>query len=334
MKRILKIFLLALIPCGCMHKENTLIRKFPDEELLWPVKTVHFDPLKTNIMTIDYATDGLWVCKLVHGGENCFAVINTDLDIIAKFGKEGRGPDEFNTPFFSGFNSLTGDSLSVNIRDWSMGRLYNVSVCLSDGGTSTSLLKDFGKPMRAVYPLGENSYLCNGDNNRYYFAGPDGKTEYLEGWDEEFNEAVENNEWFIPDNQTSQVLSENGSALYVYSLAFPIIYKHSIEDGRLMNKKILFHNQKQLIKEQISAYFQVAGFYNGHFIAFYREERAGDADKNRLLVFDRDLNPVIAYNVENMNDFAINSDSGLMMAVNYDEELIRYYDMSTIDDKL
>lgn len=39
-----------------MHKENTLIRKFPDEELLWPVKTVHFDPLKTNIMTIDYAT--------------------------------------------------------------------------------------------------------------------------------------------------------------------------------------------------------------------------------------------------------------------------------------
>ena len=117
MKRILKIFLLALIPCGCMHKENTLIRKFPDEELLWPVKTVHFDPLKTNIMTIDYATDGLWVCKLVHGGENCFAVINTDLDIIAKFGKEGRGPDEFNTPFFSGFNSLTGDSLSVNIRD-------------------------------------------------------------------------------------------------------------------------------------------------------------------------------------------------------------------------
>ena len=189
--------LIAVIGCGQNQdgKGYTVVKEFPVEETLEPVRIIHYDPVESNILALFRAGDW-WISQNIqnYSGESgkCFSLLDGDFRTVVQFGTWGRGPQEFIDPSYHGYEGMKGDSIVITVRDWSMGRLIRLTAHTGDGGYRTELIQDFHKSMRAIHPLGQGRWLCNADNNRYYTTDSQGTVKtYLEGWGEGVNEALE-----------------------------------------------------------------------------------------------------------------------------------------------
>ena len=142
MKRLLLFAsaLIAVIGCGQNQDGNgyTVVKEFPVEEALEPVRVIQYDPVESNILALFRAGDW-WISQNIQNYQ---------------FGTWGRGPQEFIDPSYHGYEGIKGDSIVITVRDWSMGRLIRLTAHTGDGGYRTELIQDFHKSMRAIHPLG------------------------------------------------------------------------------------------------------------------------------------------------------------------------------------
>ena len=175
MKRLLLLASALIAVIGCGQNQNgkgyTVVKEFPVEEALEPVRVIHYDPVESNILALFRAGDW-WLSQNIqnYSGESgkCFSLLDEDFRTVVQFGTWGRGPQEFIDPSYHGHEGMKGDSIVITVRDWSMGRLIRLTAHTGDGGYRTELIQDFHKSMRAIHPLGQGRWLCNADNNRYY----------------------------------------------------------------------------------------------------------------------------------------------------------------------
>ena len=325
MKKVVIYFLLSavLLPC-CGRQEGNVafVRDFPETGEI-EYKAVDYDPTVMDLDGVSYAGDGLWVVSL-YKSEKAFAVLDSDLKELVRFGRMGRGPGELNTPRFVRMESLRGDSATFLIRDWFIGRLYRMTVSLEDGGLSYGV-RDFGESLRALYPLPDGRWLINRESNRYFILESDGSRRYFEGWGEDINEVLESSETYIPDNQTSEFFNADTTVMIAYSLDYPVLYKHSI-DGRLLKKVYVRENASEL-REQDGYYtYFTAGAYVGDNVVLLFCD--GRTETSELMVFDGQLEPVISYQIPYTDDMAVNRDTGEAVAISFDDEKLYIFDLS------
>ena len=145
--------------CGHNEKKYTVVKDFPIEETLEPVRVVHYDPVESNILTLDRAGDW-WISQNIknYSGESdskCFSLLDDDFRTVVRFGTWGRGPQEFVEASYQDYEGMKGDSIIITVRDWTLGRLIRLTAHTGNGGYRTELLQDFHKSMRAIHSLGE-----------------------------------------------------------------------------------------------------------------------------------------------------------------------------------
>lgn len=333
-----KLLLYSVIICllaGCSHKDKNYItiKKFPICSELVPLDTINYNVTEYNPLTVDYVC-GYWLVKNIDKDKHCFSILDKELKLISSFGSFGRGPNEFLSPYYVSNNGINADTLNATIRDWTTGRLFRLHVNICDGEYTAEKLTDFGKWMRAIYNLEDGRILCSEENNRYYFTNNalTNKT-YLEGWGEEINEATEFTEWYVADNQTGECFPADSSTLLVYSMSYPILYLHSIATGEKL-KEVYVHTKPSEIasKNYIPAFsFNPVKYFGNCYIGHF-EIRDPNKDiefyESRLMIFDKDLNPLVEYTVPRIDTFGVNDDTGDVIGINYNEECFYLFDLS------
>ncbi len=315
-------FLTVILSAGC-GQDYSFIKDFPEKGEI-AFETMPYNAAEMYPLTIYHIPEGYWVCQLLES-EHCFALLDEDLNEIVRFGRKGRGPEEFIDPNFVASTGSAGDSLFLLIRDWTKGSLYRTAVNLHDGGTHSHTIREYSTGMRAIYPLGNGRFLCNGDANRY-FLDDNGNFTYLEGWGEDVNEALENSEIYIPDNQTLEFFSPDSARLLVYSITYPVLYLHSTDDGSLLNKAFVEMRPEDLPKDGYCPVYFAGGGYIGDHIALLMCDDSKES--SRILVFNRDLKPTVSYDVPFVNTLEIDPDTGKALSLDYDNELTYIFDLS------
>lgn len=321
-KKFMPAVAAVLMSYGC-GQDYSYVKDFPEKGNL-TYETVPYNAAEIYQLALFHIPGGLWVCQLIES-EHCFALLDENLNEIVRFGRSGRGPEEFTEPNFAGSTGTSEDSLVLLIRDWTKGRLYRTAVNIHDGNTHSSIVRQYPTGMRAIYPLGNGKFLCNNDANRYFFDD-NGTTAYLEGWGENINEVLENSEIYIPDNQTAEFFSRDSSRLLVYSLSYPVLYLHSTDDGTLLNKTCVYMRPDEFPKEGYCPVYFSGGGYIGDHIAMLLCDDSKETSK--ILIFDKNLKPVVSYDIPFVNTLEIDPDTGKAFSLDYDNEFIHIFDMS------
>lgn len=313
---------------GCGEQKERVIRHIPSADTL-AYEALKYDPVACNMATLNYAGDW-WITTNRHGNDNCMSVLDSRLRPVAGFGRVGRGPQEWLVPCFAGLRESGTDSLIyVLVRDWPEGKLYKTEVDIANGGYEVSLIKDFRVPMRAIYRLNESTYLCNGDNNRYYLLDDaTGDRTFLEGWDEDIHEAAENNRLFIPEIQTLESLSPDSSQVIVYGLDVPVLYLHDLNDGSLRHKICIGDNLNALMSDDRMDYFAGAYIGDGYIAAVYcnMDVRSGEVESS-LMLFDRNMKLKNVYAIPTADYVTFNPDKSVLACLSYVDETVYLYDL-------
>ena len=327
--RLLMTAAVCLAFAGCGEQKERVIRHFPSTDTL-AYEALRYDPVACNMATLNYAGDW-WITTNRHGNDNCMSVLDSRLRPVTGFGMIGRGPQEWLVPCFAGLQKSDADSLLyVMVRDWPEGKLYKTVVNLESEGYEVSLIKDFGISMRAIYRLGDSTYLCNGDNNRYYLLDETtGDRTFLEGWDENIHEAAENNNLFIPEIQTLESLSQDSSQVIIYGLDVPVLYLHDLNDGSLRYRICIGNNLDALMSDDRMDYFAGAYIGDGYTAAVYcnMDVRSGEVE-SFLMMFDRNMKLKNAYAIPPADYVTFNTDKSILACLSYVDETVYLFDLN------
>ncbi len=320
--KILLIFVVVILT-SCHGQDYNFVSAFPEKGSL-EYKTISYNAVEMDPLAIYPITEGFRICQL-YKSDYHFVLMNNDMGEIVRFLRVGRGPEEFVDANYAGITGMSGDSLSLLIRDWTNGRLYRTSVNMHDGDTHSSLLRQYSTGMRAIYPLSNGRFLCNNDANRYFFDD-NGTPVYLDGWDEEINEAIESSETYIPDNQTLEFFSRDSSELLIYSIDYPILYLHSMKDGTLLNRTCVMMQPEEFLKDDSCPIYFGGGGYVGDYIALLLCDDENEA--SHILVFDKNLKPLVSYDVPFVSTLKIEPNTGKALSLDYENELVYIFDLS------
>ena len=338
MKRLLLLAsaLIAVIGCGQNQdgKGYTVVKEFPVEGTLEPVRVIHYDPVESNILALFRAGDW-WISQNIqnYSGESgkCFSLLDGDFRTVVQFGTWGRGPQEFINASYHGYEGMKGDSIVITVRDWTMGRLIRLTAHTGDGGYRTELIQDFHKSMRAIHPLGQGRWLCNADNNRYYTTDSQGTVKtYLEGWGEGVNEALEAEITYQPPQLTSETVSPDRSRLLIYSITWPVLYLHSLDTGERLAEVYVDYGPDDIHSSNYSAdlSYNPAEYLGHHIVGMINDEGGYSPVPSRIVIFDLDLKPEASYSIAPANYSAIDPATGILATISYNEETISLYDLS------
>lgn len=319
----LLLSLAAIVSFSSCKNDYSFVKDFPEKGQI-DYETVPYNAAEINLLSINPLPGGLRLCQLMKS-EHHFALLDKDMNEIVRFGRSGRGPEEFIYAMYEGVTGISADSLSLLVRDWVTGSLYSVAVSLHDGNTHSSLIREFPMLMRKISPLGDGKFLCNNNANRYYFDD-NGVVTYFEGWGEDINEALENPEIYVPDNQTSDFFSPDSTRLLVYSGSYPILYLHSMKDGSLLNKTYVEMRPEEFPEDESCPLSFGGGGYVGDHIALLLCDDVNET--SRILIFDKNLKPLVSYDVPLINTLDIDPDTGEALSLDYENELIYKFDLS------
>lgn len=315
--------LAVIVSFSSCKNDYSFVKDFPEKSSL-SYDTVSYNAAEMYPLTIYPLSGGLRLCQLIRS-EHHFALLDNDMNEIVRFGRNGRGPGEFITANLERVTGASGDSLYLLVRDWINGRLYESSVNICDGNMRLSLVKEYQTGMRKISPLGDGRFLCNNDANRYYFDD-NGIVTYFEGWGEEINEALENSDIYIPDNQTLEFFSRDSTRLLVYSLSYPVLYLHSMKDGSLLNKTCVELRPEEFTEyESCPLSFGGGGYVGDHIALLLRDDMN---ETSRILIFDKNLKPLVSYDVPFINTLKTDPDTGEALSLDYENELIYKFDLS------
>lgn len=312
----------AVLLTGC-RQESNYVADFPEKGSL-DYETIPYNAAEIYPLVIYPVSGGLRICELMNS-DHPFALLDNDLNEIVRFGRNGRGPGEFLSANLERVTGVSEDSLSLLVRDWLTGGLYSTTVNLHDGNAHTTLVRQYPALTRMICPLGDGRYLCNSSANRYYFDD-NGTETYLEGWGEDINEAMEESGIYIPDNQTSQFISQDSTRLLVYSLSYPVLYLHSMKDGSLLRTLSVEMRPEELPEDESCPVFFGGGGYVGDHIAllFCDDENL----TSRILVFDKNLKPLVSYDIPLVSTLETDPETGEAISLDYENELVYIFDLS------
>ncbi len=324
---------------GCSEQDYKVIRSLPPSAEI-PCEEVRYDPFKVRIGTYD-RVPGYWLVGLDPRGNSngdVFAVLDDTGREVCRAGKFGRGPDEVLRAAALQVLPLDDGVLSYRVLDFMTGRYYTYKTNLASGETDVLLEVDFGAGMREVNYLGDGRYLCNPENNRYYFYDKEsGEKTYLEGWDEGYNAAVENTSWYVPDLQTSSIISNDSTVVYIFGLSLPVLYVHSLSDGRLLHRVYIEHTPEEVAEiEQGMEYHGTYRMYDlgeNLLLCYYDFEYEDgayipDMYSYKIVVMDKSFRPLASYPIPYVNRFVLDRWSGRLITLSFDEEVFRIYDLS------
>lgn len=323
--------------CSCTERNNVVIRSFPIEEELIP-ETVPYNPLEMHITSLINA-GAYWLYRLSSKEDYLLLLADSSNKEICRMGKKGRGPLELLTPaVVSEVIYSTTDSVAYRVLDVPTGKLFRFSA-EPDGCHRISLQANFNIGLRECHYLGDDRYLCNDLNmNRYFFSDSFGNRQYLDGWGDDIDEAVENSPVYIPNLQTQSVISTDSSRIVIYGLGLPVLFLHDI-DGRLLKKVYLGMTPDEV--NNIQQGMEYHGFdrvrnFNDYIVAyyydwFYDENKRSSIEQyeNYIVIFDKDLSPKARFKVPYyISDFDIDPATGILTALTTYDELFCYYDLS------
>lgn len=331
------IAILIISLCSCTDKHYTVIRSFPVEEELIP-ETVPYNPVELHISSLTHA--GPYQIYDLSGKEDyVFLITDSTNKEICRMGKMGRGPQEMLTPaIVSEVICATTDSVVFRVLDIPTGKLFRFTA-EPDNGSRITLQANFNTGLRECHFVGENKYLCNDLNmNRYFFSDSSSVRQYLEGWGDDINEAVENSPIYIPNLQTQSLINTDSSRIVIYGLGLPVLFLHDI-NGNLLNKVYLGMTPNEV--NNIQQGLEYHGFdrvrnFNDYIVAyyydwFYDENSSSSIEQyeNYILIFDRNLRPKAKYRVPYyISDFDIDPTTGILTALNTYDEIFCYYNLS------
>lgn len=320
-KFISSLFIALSVLSSCTDKGYDVVKSFPEEGEATLAMEIPYNPTEYFLSSITW-TDGYWVYRL--RDEPFFVLLDSNYNEIARFGRKGNGPQEFLSPMLSKATS-GADSVDVCFYDWSKGRLYNASVNKNNGDVHITDLKDFGKRMRYVYALDDGRYICSAENNRYYFLEKNGQEHYLEGWDDDVNEAAELSSTYVPIFQSRSVISPDCSMFAVYSISHQILILHDISGKRINTVYISEEPDMQLYDSNIGT-FNGLVFLGNVIVALYESVKD---ESSYLMVFDRKLAPLKRYKLSiDGNILTGNPKEGVVTVLSYDDEKMYCYDLS------
>lgn len=330
MKKTIRRLLSAAVPCafavlsaGC-GQDYVYVGEFPEQdELSW--RTVPYDTVTMYSLEMYPLSGGYRLVEQTSSAGQGFALLDRNLNEIVRFGRLGRGPEEFLTPCFNGSTGISGDSLHLQIRDWPAGILYRTAVSLRDGNTHSEKIAEYPSGTRAIYSLGNGRFLCNSAANRYFFDD-NGTETYLEGWGEDVDKALEKSGWYNPDNQTREFFSPDSTRLLVYSGYYPILYLHSTDDGSLLSRTYVSMRPEEF-PERASCplYFNGGGYLGDRIVLLQCDD---SRNVSRILVFDGNLKPLVSYEVPFVDTLQLDPGTGEALSLDRENELIYVFDLS------
>lgn len=320
---------LILSLSGCSDNTHEIIKKFPVESSIEPVKTMTYDVVNYPIWKIHEIGD-LYLLSLLSNTGFGFAVTDKSFNQISRLCRIGNGPGEFLSTDFKGVVSISEDTLKFLVHDLLKGRRSIASVSLKSGESTITLTDSFTPWTRAYYPLGGGRCLVSNNNNRYYLTDSSGNMTYFEGWGEDINEAVEDKDWYIPDIQSSETFNPDSTRLLINDRNSPALWVHSI-DGTLIKNVYIGKGPGDLDPDMYRG-GQMGASYLGDdcIVTMYVEsEDMGETDYSWLLIFDKDLNPKARLSLSGENKcFTLNRETGELLMLGYDYEEIRVYNLS------
>lgn len=329
----------SVLVSGCSDKDYMVIKSLsPSVEI--SCEEQPYDPFKVRIGSYE-RVPGYWLVRLDPRGDSSgdvFAVFDDSGREVCRAGKFGRGPEELLSPAVLQVLPLEDDVLTYRVLDFSLGRYYTYRTDLQSGGTEIRPELDLGTGMREVNYLGGGRYLCNPENNRYYFYDAESGTRtYLEGWDADYNASVENSPIYVPDLQTNSLVSCDSTLVYIYGLSLQVIYVHSLSDGRLLKRVYIEHTPEEVSEmEQGLEYHGTYVMYDlgdNLLLCYYDfEYEEGtyipDMYSYRMVVMDKSFRPQASYAIPYVDRFVLDPWTGRVTTLSFEEELFRIYDLS------
>lgn len=337
MRKALLAVALSVVLLSCREEDSvTVLRRLPDAVELTPVRVLEGDEYMYSGSLAPIAMAGDFIVGDLWRSESVFLLMDGQCRPLAKLGRIGNGPGEFLGHEYGGFISQTEDTLSFYALDWERGTVSRMDVGLCDYGVDVTLLKSFPTMMRAAYPLGDGRWLCNAFNNRYYFCedGSD-STVWLQGWDEDLNEAIEGQPMYSPPVQTGEVFSCDSFMVLIYDLMHPVLWLHDVRDGRLVKKVYVEKKPDQLIYQANvgdECSFIGAAVAGDRFVLLYwHYDAVRDVytDSDKLLIFNGRLELETVLELQGENKcFLLNPDTKEAVFAGYDYDGFRIYDLS------
>lgn len=329
MNRLIPLMLLIWLLPGCSNHSFEVIKKFPVENSIGPVKTIEYDVVNYPIWEIAEIGD-FYLLSLFSDTGFGFAVTDKSFNQISRLCRLGNGPGEFLSTEFRGLISVSEDTLRFYVHDLLKGRRCIAAVCLKSGKSKITETDSFAPWTRAYYPLGNGKYLISNNNNRYYLTDNSGNKTYFEGWGDDINEAVENQEWYIPDIQSTETFNSDSSRLLINDRNSPALWVHST-DGTLVKNVYIGKGPEDLDRDTYRGGHLGASYLGDDSIVtmYVESDDMGETDSSWLLIFDKDLNPKARLSLQGENKgFTLNRKTGILLMLGYDYEEIRVYDLS------
>jgi hypothetical protein len=125
--------------------------------------------------------------------------------------------------------------------------------------------------------------------------------------------------------------------VYIYGLSLPVIYVHSLSDGRLLKRVYIEHTPEEVSEmEQGLEYHGTYVMYDlgdNLLLCYYDfEYEEGtyipDMYSYRMVVMDKSFRPQASYAIPYVDRFVLDPWTGRVTTLSFEEELFRIYDLS------
>lgn len=317
-----------LLLASCEDDKFISSRDFPIEMNLSPSSQIEAEVFTSeNISSLEEIGD-YRILKLTNG--YAFAITDLKFNQIARVGILGNGPGEFLYPICLGGEVSADGRLSINILDVPKGKYSRIYVDMVKKSYSVEELAALPNNTRTIYELSGGRNLICGNNNRYYFQNSNGTIKYLERWGENINQAIEYQEWFVPDIVSFDILNSDSTRLLICDTYSSSLWLHNVSDGAMVKKVCVLDHERKTSSAQYWGGYYDASYCNAYIVILYNvSEDLGETMQSCLMIFDKDLEPKCLFWIPNENiSFSVNQRTGEVAMIGNDYDGAHIYDLS------
>lgn len=329
MAKIIQFAIVSLLlSTSCAEHKFISRRAFPQEMNLLPSHQIVTDVFTSYNVSSIKEIGTYRILKLA--GDYAFAITDSEFNLVQKVGRLGNGPGEFLYPVCAGGEVCSDGRLYIDVLDIPKGKYSRIYADIVDMCYSVEDLLSLPNNTRSFYDLLDGRRLICGNNNRYYYQNLNNTINYLEGWGENINHAIEHQEWFVPDIVSFDAISADSTCLLICDSNSSHLWLHNLSDGSIIKELFILDNERKTTAATYWGGYYDASFCGDNIVILYNvSEDLGETIQSYLMIFDKNVEPKCLFTIPNENiSFSVNQATGELAVIGSDYEGTHIYDLS------
>lgn len=323
-KAILGILAFAAVSCHNEGTQTVEVSEFPDEETLDTLHSV--TPAYSEHLTNSINMAGDYIMAAVYKSPYLFSVYNRNYELVDTIVPKGHGSDEMMSAIYSGQWEGEVGNPSVRVFEPGANKFLKLNIAPYSGAELVGALptNENLSPSRVLQTQDSTLIGVNlapgGQSTLFRYNIPDKSLTFAT------DNLTFNPEAAFYTSQCGLAVSEDGENIATSYISIPLICLYD-KDFKLL-KKIFIGPEIDTSTVKTDDHYN--GFINIEYVgdkiaALYMNVTEKNA--NKLLVFDKDGTPLASYGIGNSIGICIDSHSGRMISLVYDDDagLMKFY---------